>query len=72
MKNDILIFVQSKKSEVLKRLKKRKNYNHRLIKKFQNIQLPLDFKKKKSHFVVNNDFNKKTAKKYVKDILQKI
>ena len=71
-KNDILIFVQSKKSEVLKRLKKRKNYNHRLIKKFQNIQLPLDFKKKKSHFVVNNDFNKKTAKKYVKDILQKI
>ena len=71
-KNDILIFVQSKKSEVLKRLRKRKNYNQKLIKKFQNIQLPLDFKKKKSHFVVNNDFNKKTAKKYVKDILQKI
>ena len=58
-KNDILIFVQSKKSEVLKRLKKRKNYNHRLIKKFQNIQLPLDFQKKKSHFVINNNFNKK-------------
>ena len=71
-KNDILIFVQSKKSEVLKRLRKRKNYNHKLIKKFQNIQLPLDFKKKKSHFVINNDFNKETAKKYVKDILQKI
>ena len=71
-RNDILIFVQSKKSEVLKRLRKRKNYNYKLIKKFKNIQLPLDFKKKKSHFIVNNDFNKKNAKKYVKDILQEI
>ena len=71
-KNDILIFVKSKKNDVLKRLKKRKNYNHKLIKKFRNIQLSLDFKKKKSHFVINNNFNKKTVKKYVKDILKKI
>ena len=71
-KNDILIFVKSKRSEVLKRLKKRKNYNYKLIKKFRNIQLPLDFKKKKSHFVINNNFNKKSIKKCVKDILQKI
>ena len=71
-KNDILIFVKSKRSEVLKRLKKRKNYNYKLMKKFRNIQLPLDFKKKKSHFVIYNNFNKKSIKKYVKDILQKI
>ena len=69
-KNDILIFVKSKKNDVLKRLKKKKNYNHKLIKKFRNIQLPLDFKKK-SHFVINNNFNKKAVKKYVKDILKK-
>ena len=71
-KKDILVFVQSNKIEILKRLKKRKNYNYKLIKKFRNIQLPLDFKKKKSHFVVNNNFNKKSIKKCVKDILQKI
>ena len=71
-KNDILIFVKSKRSEVLKRLKKRKNYNYKLTKKFRKIQLPLDFKKKKSHFVINNNFNKKSIKKCVKDILQKI
>ena len=71
-KNDILIFVKSKRSEVLKRLKKRKNYNYKLMKKFRNIQLPLDFKKKKSHFVIYNNFNKKITKKCVKDILQKI
>ena len=45
-KNDILIFVQSKKSKILKRLKKRKNFNKKLLNKFKKIQLPLDYKKK--------------------------
>jgi dephospho-CoA kinase len=49
-KEDILIFVQSKKSDILKRLKKRKNFNQKLFKKFKKIQLPLDYKKKKSTF----------------------
>ena len=71
-KNDILVFVESKKSEVLKRLKKRKNFNKKLMNKFNNIQLPLDLKKKKSQFVIKNDFTKKTVSKYVKDILNKI
>ena len=39
-KNDILIFVQSKKLDIFKRLKKRKNFNLKLIKKLKNIQLP--------------------------------
>ena len=71
-KNDILVFVESKKSEVIKRLKKRKNFNKKLMNKFNNIQLPLDLKKKKSQFVIKNDFTKKTVSKYVKDILNKI
>ena len=41
-KNDILIFVQSKRSDVLKRLKKRLSYNAKIIKTFRKIQLPLD------------------------------
>ena len=45
-KNDILIFVQSKRSEIFKRLKKRKNFNRKLLKEFKNIQLPLEYKKK--------------------------
>ena len=45
-KKDILVFVQSNKLEILKRLKKRKNFNSNLIKKFRNIQLPLAYKKK--------------------------
>jgi len=45
-KNDILVFVESKKKEILKRLKKRKNFNQKLFKKLKKIQLPLDYKKK--------------------------
>ena len=71
-KGDILIFVQSNKKKILKKLKKRKNFNKNLIKKFQNIQLPLDYKKKKSQFIIKNDFTRQTIKKNVKDILSKI
>ena len=71
-KKDILIFVESKKTEILKRLKKRKNFNYELIKKFRKIQLPLDIKKKKSNFIIKNDFTNKTVKKGIKNILNKI
>ena len=71
-KNDILVFVQSKKSIINKKLKKRKGYNKKLLNKFKNIQLSLDYKKKKSQFIIKNDFTKKTVKKYVKDILGEI
>ena len=40
--------VKSKKKDIFKRLKKRKNFNQKLYKKFKNIQLSLDYKKKKS------------------------
>ena len=42
--------------EVLKRLKKRKNFNKDILNKFKNIQLPLDYKKKNSNFIIKNDF----------------
>ena len=71
-KKDVLVFVQSKKSEILKRLKKRENFNNKLLKKFKNIQLPLDYKKNKSDFIIKNDFTKKNLKKSVKIILNKI
>tara|TARA_B100000989_G_scaffold54319_1_gene36430 strand:+ start:198 stop:785 length:588 start_codon:yes stop_codon:yes gene_type:complete len=71
-KNDILIFVDSKKTEILKRLKKRDNYNVKLIKKFKQIQLPVDLKKKKSNFIIKNKFTKRSVNKRIKEILGKI
>ena len=71
-KNDILIFVHSQKSKILKQLKKRKNFNKKLFNKFKRIQLPLDYKKKKSQFIIKNDFTNKSIIKYVKNILKEI
>ncbi|MDC0454520.1 dephospho-CoA kinase [Candidatus Pelagibacter sp.] len=71
-KRDILIFVQSKKLDILKRLRKRNNFNKKLWNKFKDIQLPLDYKKKKSHFIIKNNFTKRSVKKNIKNILKKI
>ena len=71
-KNDILIFVDAKKSQINKRLKRRKNFNLKLFKKFKKIQLPIEYKKKKSQFILKNNFTNKFVKKGVKIILKKI
>ena len=71
-KNDILIFVDAKKSQIYKRLKKRKNFNLKLFKRFKKIQLPVEYKKKKSHFILKNNFTDKLLKKSVKRILKEI
>ena len=71
-KIDILVFVQSKKQEIIKRLKKRPNFNLKLINKFKRIQLPLDYKKKKSHFIIKNNFDNKSIKRSIKKIIEEI
>ena len=71
-KNDILIFVKSRKSDIWKRLKKRENFNSKLLNKFKNIQLPLNFKKKRSQFIINNNFTNKSVNKSIKKILKDI
>ena len=44
-KSDKLIYIDSNRVEILKRLKKRKNFNLKLFKKFKEIQLHLIIKK---------------------------
>ena len=71
-KRDILIFVDSKKSEILKKLTKRKNFNKKLFDRFRKIQFSSQYKMKRSHFIIKNDFTKKTINNNIKYILQKI
>jgi dephospho-CoA kinase len=71
-KNDILIFVQSKKIDIVKRLRKRKNFNPKLLTKFKKIQLPLNYKKEKSNFVIKNNFTNMSIKRNIKKILKEI
>ena len=71
-KNDILIFVEANKSNTIKRLRKRKNFNQKLTNMFKKIQLSLVYKKRISQFVIENNFTKKSVKKDIKAILSKI
>ena len=71
-KNDILIFVDAKKKEINKRLKKRSNFNLEIVKKLKKFQLPLEIKKKKSDFIIKNNFKNNYIKKSVKIIKEKI
>ena len=71
-KEDILVYVQASKFNILKRLKKRKNFNQKLLNKFKSIQLPINYKRNKSHFIVKNNFTKKSVNDGIKKILKKI
>ena len=72
LKNDIIVFVQSKKGDIIKKLKKRKNFNLSLYNQFKKIQLPLGYKKKNSNHIIKNNFTNNFAKMSVKKILKKI
>jgi dephospho-CoA kinase len=71
-KKDILIFIESKQVDILKRLKKRNNFNPKLLKKFKSIQMSINYKKKKSHFIIKNNFKKKSVIEGIKYILNEI
>ena len=71
-KSDIIVFVQSKKSEIIKRLKKRVNFNFNLYNQFKKIQLPLSYKKKKSNYIIKNNFTNNPVKISVKKMLKEI
>jgi len=71
-RNDVLIFVEGKRKEINKRLKKRANFNPKIVKKFKKLQLSLEIKKRKSNFVIKNNFKNNSIKKSVKMIKGKI
>jgi dephospho-CoA kinase len=71
-KKDILVYVESSKTDILKNLKKRKNFNLEILNKFKKIQLPLAYKKKHSTFIIKNKFTKKSVKTGIEKILKTI
>jgi len=71
-KNDILVFVNAKKKEINKRLRRRSNFNLKIVKKLRKLQLPLEIKKRRSDFVIRNNFKNNSIKKSVKKVKEKI
>ena len=71
-KKDLLVFVDSKKKDIDKKIKKRPKFNSKLLKIFKKIQLSPSYKKKKSHFKIKNTFTKKPVKNEIIKIINKI
>ena len=71
-KRDIIIFVDADKKMIKQKLKKRKNINLKLINLLRRNQLPIRLKRKKSTYIIENNFVRNTAKKNVKLILKKL
>ena len=67
-KKDILVFIEAKKTQINLRLKKRKNYNKKIIENLRKLQKKLSYKKKLSTYTIKNDFKLLTIKKRIKFI----
>jgi len=71
-KNFVLIFVEAKKKEIIKRLKKRFNYNSKIYNRLRRFQLSLEIKRRKSNYVIKNNFKSFSIKKNVKILKRNI
>ena len=71
-KNDVIIYVDANQKYINKRLKKRSYFNKKLLTKFKKIQLKSNLKKKKSSYIINNNFNSVIIKRKIKELKTKI
>ena len=71
-KEDILVFVNSKKSKIISRLKKRKNFNEKIFKSLKNNQVTLLRKKKLANYLIDNNYSPSIMRKKIKILKNKI
>ena len=69
---DILVFIDSKRSEIMKRLKKRTRFSLKIYNFLKKNQIAVDKKKQIADFVIKNNFNSRTIKIEAKNLLNKI
>ena len=70
-KGDILIFINTRKSNVISRLKKRKNYNVNILKELKKNQYSLLKKRKLANYVIDNNFSPNIMKLKIQKLIQK-
>ena len=71
-KNDVIIYVDANQKLINKRLKKRSYFNKKLLTKFKKIQLKSNLKKKKSSYIIKNNFKPLKIKKKINELKIKI
>ena len=69
---DILIFVKSNQKKIINRLKKRKNYNKKILIKLKDNQINLLKKKRLANYIVDNNFSPNIMKKKIRSLKNKI
>ena len=72
LSTDILVFIDSKRSEIMKRLKKRTGFSLKIYNFLKKNQITVDKKKQIADFVIKNNFNSRTIKIEAKNLLNKI
>jgi len=71
-KNDVIIFVDAKQKEIDRRLQKRSYYNKIILERFKKIQHHSNLKRKKSNYIIKNNFKPKSVINSVKALKRKI
>ena len=71
-KKDILVFIKSNQNKIINRLKKRKNYNKKILLNLRKNQINLLKKRKLADYIVDNNFSPNIMKKKIKYLKQKI
>ena len=71
-KKDIFIFVKSNENKVINRLKKRKNYNKKILLNLKKNQTDLLKKRKLANYIVDNNFSPNIMRKKINLLKNKI
>ncbi len=71
-KKDILIFVKSNQNKVISRLKKRKNYNKKILLNLRKNQTKLLKKRKLANYIVENNFSPNIMRKKINSLKNRI
>ena len=71
-KNDILVFVKTNKSKIVKRLKKRRNYNKKILNELKHNQSSLLKKERMANYIIDNNFSPNIMKNKIKKLKKKI
>ena len=56
-KNDVLVFVKSNRNKILERLKKRPNYNKKILKSLSQNQIINSKKLRMANYIIDNNFS---------------
>ena len=71
-KGDVLIFIKASKSKIIDRIKKRRNFDKKIINKLKTNQTALLKKMKLANYIVDNNSSPNIMKNKIKKLRKKI